>query len=316
MTATALEDLVDFAMMTEPQIGGTYEEILAAALWAEENGLVGFARSDHYYSSRTPSPDATDAFATLGGLARDTKSIRLAVLVSPITFRHPAVIAKSAATIDQMSAGRFDLGVGTGWMDLEHEAFGLPFPDWPERFERFEESLQYLAAAFGSEPAAFEGRYYQLKGNIQPKPKNLPVIIGGSGKARTPRLAGTFADEYNHFIAPAADIAPKILRVRRAAEQAGRDPNSITMSVMGPVLVGADESEYRQNLAAAAAERDRSSDDMEERWANAGIPVGPAERAQETLAELERIGVSKMYVQHLDLSDQSSLDGTFAALRS
>ena len=287
MKATALEDLVDFAMMTEPQIGGTYEEILAAALWAEENGLVGFARSDHYYSSRTPAPDATDAFATLGGLARDTKSIRLAVLVSPITFRHPAVIAKSAATIDQMSAGRFDLGVGTGWMDLEHEAFGLPFPDWPERFERFEESLQYLAAAFGSEPAAFEGRYYQ------PKPTNLPVIIGGSGKWRTPRLAGTFADEYNHFIAPAAEIAPKILRVRQAAEQAGRDPNSITISVMGPVLVGADESEYRQNLAAAAAER-----------------------AQETLAELEQIGVSKMYVQHLDLSDQSSLDGTFAALRS
>jgi len=306
---------LDFALMTEPQIGGTYEELLAAARWAEGNGLVGFARSDHYYSSRDPKPDATDAFATLGGLARDTSSIRLSVLVSPITFRHPAVIAKSAATIDQMSGGRLDLGVGTGWMDLEHEVFGLPFPEWPERFERFEESLHYLAAAFGREPAAYEGSYYRLEGDIQPKPSNLPIIIGGSGKSRTPRLAGTFADEYNHFISPAADIAPKIARVRQAAEEAGRDPAGITMSVMGPVLVGADEAEYRANLEAAAAERDRSPEDMEERWAGAGIPIGPPERAQETLAELAAIGVSKMYVQHLDLSDLSGLDPTFAALR-
>jgi alkanesulfonate monooxygenase SsuD/methylene tetrahydromethanopterin reductase-like flavin-dependent oxidoreductase (luciferase family) len=306
---------LDFALMTEPQIGGTYEELLAAARWAEDNGLVGFARSDHYYSSRDPKPDATDAFATLGGLARETESIRLAVLVSPVTFRHPAVIAKSAATIDQMSGGRFDLGVGTGWMDLEHETFGIPFPEWPERFERFEESLHYLAAAFGDEPAAYEGDYYRLEGDIQPKPSNLPIIIGGSGKSRTPRLAGEFADEYNHFISTAADIAPKIVKVREAAEAAGRDPAAISMSVMGPVLVGRNEAEYQANLEAAAAPRDQTPEEMEERWSKAGIPIGPPDRAQETLAGLAAIGVTKMYVQHLDLSDQSSLDATFEALR-
>lgn len=301
--------------MTEPQIGGTYEELLAAARWAESNGLAGFARSDHYYSSRDPKPDATDAFATLGGLARDTRNIRLAILVSPITFRHPAVIAKSAVTLDQMSGGRFDLGVGTGWMDLEHEVFGLPFPGWPERFARFEESLHYLAAAFGDEPAAYKGSYYELEGDIRPKPSNLPIIIGGSGKSLTPRLAGEHADEYNHFISPAADIAPKIRRVREAAVAAGRDPEAITMSVMGPVLVGLDEGSYRVRLAAAAAQRGRSPEEMEERWKNAGIPVGGPERARATLAELEAIGVTKMYFQHLDLSDLSSLDETLEALR-
>jgi len=306
---------LDFALMTEPQIGGTYQELLTAARWAENNGLVGFARSDHYYSSRDPKPDATDAFATLGGLARETESIRLAVLVSPITFRHPAVIAKSAATIDQMSGGRFDLGVGTGWMDLEHEAFGLPFPEWPERFERFEESLHYLAAAFGDQPAAYEGDYYRLEGDIQPKPSNLPIIVGGSGKSRTPRLAGEFADEYNHFISPAADIAPKIVKVREAAAAAGRDPAAIGMSVMGPVLVGRNEAEYQANLGAAAAQRDQTPEEMEERWSKAGIPLGLPDRARETLRSLAAIGVNKMYVQHLDLSDQSSLDATFEALR-
>jgi alkanesulfonate monooxygenase SsuD/methylene tetrahydromethanopterin reductase-like flavin-dependent oxidoreductase (luciferase family) len=306
---------VDFALMTEPQIGGTYDELLAAAVWAEQNGLVSFARSDHYYSSRDPKPDATDAFASLGGLARQTNTIRLAVLVSPITFRHPAVIAKSAVTLDQMSGGRFDLGVGTGWMDLEHEVFGLPLPEWPERFDRFEESLHYLAAAFGEGPAVYEGNYYRLEGDIQPKPANLPIIIGGSGKSRTPQLAGRFADEYNHFIAPAGDIAPKIAKVREAAEAAGRHPDGITMSVMGPVLVGSSEADYRAKLATAAAERDRTPQEMEERWVSAGIPVGPPERAQETLSALESAGITKMYVQHLDLSDLSGLDATFEALR-
>jgi len=125
---------MDFSLMTEPQLGGTYDQLLTLARWAEDRGLVSFARSDHYYSSSVPAPDATDAFATLAGLARDTESIRLCVLVSPVTFRHPAVIVKNALTIDQMSGGRFDLGLGTGWMGEEHDAFG--FDLWPmaERF--------------------------------------------------------------------------------------------------------------------------------------------------------------------------------------
>jgi alkanesulfonate monooxygenase SsuD/methylene tetrahydromethanopterin reductase-like flavin-dependent oxidoreductase (luciferase family) len=299
---------MDFALMTEPQLGGTYDQLLAAARWAEQSGLVSFARSDHYYSNRDPRPDATDAFATLAGLARETSSIRLAVLVTPITFRHPAVIAKNAATIDQMSGGRFDLGVGTGWMELEHDAFGLPFPPWSERFERLEEALIYLERAFGATDGTLAGRYYELDADVRPKPTGLRLIVGGSGPRRTPMLAARYADEYNHFVAPAADIGPKIGRLHAAAADAGRDPESITVSVMGPVLTGRNEQRYRAHLEVAARARNRDPDELESTWSDHGIPVGPPGRIRETIAALEEIGVSKFYLQHLDVSDLSGLD--------
>ena len=305
---------MDFALMTEPQIGGTYDQILAAARWAEDAGLVSFARSDHYYSNREPRPDATDAFATLGGLARETTSIRLAVLVSPITFRHPAVIAKNAATIDQMSGGRFDLGVGTGWMELEHQAFGFPFPPWRERFDRLEEALRYVEHATGRAEGPMAGSYYTLDAEVHPRPIDLRLIVGGSGPHKTPALAGAHADEYNHFVGRADEIAPKVLRLRSAAKDAGRDPASIVVSVMGPVLTGRDERSYRDLLGKMAAARDRDPDELEQRWADHGIPVGPSRRVRETIAELESVGVSKYYIQHLDLADLSSLDETLEAL--
>lgn len=307
---------MDFALMTEPQLGGTYEEQLSAARWAEQTGLTCFARSDHYYSSRQPPPDATDAFSVLAGLARETTRIRLCVLVSPITFRHPAVLAKMAATIDQMSNGRLDLGVGTGWMDLEHDAFGLPFPAWSERFGRLEEALLYLRAAFAEGPQEFAGRYYELEADVRPRPETrIPIIVGGQGPQRTPRLAGTFADEYNHFIAEASEIAPKIERVRAAASKAGRDPDQITMSVMGPVLVGTDQNGYRRRLEAAAAARNEQPEELEMQWASHGIPLGTPSRVAETLAGLRHVGITKFYVQHLDLSDLTGIDETFAVLR-
>ncbi len=308
---------MDFALMTEPQFGGTYQEQLAAARWAEQAGLVAFARSDHYYFKREPRPEATDAFAVLAGLARETEKIRLCVLVSPITFRHPAVLAKTAATIDQMSGGRLDLGVGTGWLQLEHDAFGLPFPALDERFGRLEEALIYLKAAFADGPQSFTGRYYELDADVRPNPVGpMPIIVGGQGPTRTPRLAGTFADEFNHFIAHPSDIAPKIARVRRAAQASGRDPDRITMSVMGPVLVGVDQTDYRRKLEAAAAARGDEPEEFERRWASYGIPLGPPPQVAETLAGLRRAGITKFYVQHLDLADLAGLDQTFELLRS
>ncbi len=302
-----------FSLMTEPQLGGTYDQLLAAARWAEQAGLHSFARSDHYYSSRTPTPDATDAFATLAGLARDTSRIRLCVLVTPVTFRHPAVIAKTAATIDQMAGGRLDLGVGTGWMDLEHEVFGLPFPEWNERFDRLEEALGYLAAAFGRGDG-FSGNHYSLTAEARPRPMGIRTIVGGSGPRRTPSLAGRLADEYNHFVAPAEVIAPKVRLMRAAAAEAGRDPATVEVSVMGPVLVGSDEADYRHALAAAAASRGESPEDLEARWTAAGIPLGTRERAAATLDGLRRAGVDRYYLQWLDLSDLDSLDATWRVL--
>ena len=302
--------------MTEPQLGGTYDEILAAALWAEANDLASFARSDHYYAAREPRPAATDAFTTLAGLARDTTTVRLCVLVAPLTFRHPAVIAKSAATLDEMSGGRLDLGVGTGWMDLEHEAFGIPFPDWSERFERLTETLEYLKAAFGGSGARFEGQYYNLDADVYPTPTGTSLIVGGSGKQKTPTLAGTHADEYNHFVTSPETIAPKITVMRQAAEDADRDPASIAISMMGPVFVGRDEADYRSVIEAAASDRDVEVSEFEKRLESNGVPMGWGDRLTETLTGLAEVGVEHLYFQHLDVGNLSTLDATLEALRT
>lgn len=305
---------MEFALMTEPQLGGTYEQLLAAARWAEAAGMVSFARSDHYYSSRTPRPEATDALTTLAGLARETHRIRLCVLVTPITFRHPAVIAKAAATLDQMSSGRFDLGVGTGWMELEHEAFGLPFPDWAERFSRLEEALAYLATAFADDHARFAGAHYRLDAEARPHPSGIRLVVGGSGPTRTPSLAGRYADEYNHFVAPAGEIAPKVDAMRRAAREAGRHPGDVQVSVMGPVYAGRTESEYREHLAHFASSRGISSEEAEQRLSGNGVPVGSPSRLAETFASLEEAGVDRFYLQWLDLGHLDRLDHLYEAV--
>jgi alkanesulfonate monooxygenase SsuD/methylene tetrahydromethanopterin reductase-like flavin-dependent oxidoreductase (luciferase family) len=305
-----------FSLMTEPQLGGTYDQLLDLARWAEDQGMVSFARSDHYYSSREPRPDATDAFATLAGLARDTSSIRLCVLVSPITFRHPAVIAKTAATIDQMSDGRLDLGVGTGWMDLEHDAFGLPFPAWSERFKRLSEALPYLRAAFEHDHASMTGTHYSIDAEVRPRPTGIRIVVGGSGPTRTPTLAGTYADEYNHFLASPEVLAPKINLLRKSALTAGRDPETIEVTVMGPVVTGSDEADFRERLSRAAAERAVDPDALLERLTDAGVPVGPPDRVKATLAALARVGVSRYYLQWIDLDDRQGLVDTVSILTS
>lgn len=299
-----------FSLMTEPHLGGTYDQQLEAARWAESESLVSFARCDHFLSGGDPPPDATDAFAVLAGLARETSDIRLCVLVTPITFRHPAVIAKNATTIDQMSGGRFDLGVGTGWMDLEHEALGIPFPDWPERWERFEESLDYLDAAFGEGKGQHSGKHYSLDAHVKPKPSGIRTVIGGSGKKRTPTLAGTRADEYNFFICPPEEAKRKIEVMRAAAGD-----RTVEATVMGPALVGRDESTYRARLESAAAKRDISPDDLEARYAGLGIPIGTPDRVAETIAGLEEAGVERVYVQWLDLDDLDTMKDTVSIVR-
>ncbi len=296
--------------MTEPHLGGTYEQQLEAARWAEAEGLVSFARCDHYLSGADPTPDATDALAVLAGLARDTDEIRLCVLVSPITFRHPAVIAKNAATIDQMSDGRFDLGVGTGWMELEHIALGLPFPDWSERWARFEESLDYLEAAFGSGRGKHDGRYYSLDAAVNPKPRGLRLVIGGSGPKRTPRLAGSRADEYNFFICPPEEAKRKIAVMKTAAGE-----RQVEATVMGGALVGRTETEFEERLARAANARGITPKELEDRYVNNGFPVGTPARVAETVAGLEEAGVERIYIQWLDLDDLDTMKDTVDIVR-
>ncbi len=292
--------------MTEPHLGGTYDQQLEVARWAEDAGLVSFARCDHYLSGRDPVPDATDAFAVIAGLARETEQVRLCVLVSPVTFRHPAVIAKNAATIDQMSGGRLDLGVGTGWMDLEHEALGIPFPESGERWDRFEEALGYLDEAFGEGPGKYSGKFYRLDADVKPKPKGLRLVLGGSGRKRTPTLAGTTADEYNFFTCPPDEAKAKIEVMRQAAGD-----RIVEATVMGPVIVGHDETEYQERLARAASSRDVSPAELEERWVKSGMVVGTPSRVADSLTALEEAGVDRMYIQWIDLDDLEGMKSSF-----
>lgn len=294
-----------FSLMTEPHFGGTYEQMLAATRLAENRGLVSFARCDHYLSDQDPTPDASDAFVTLAGLARDTSKIRLCVLVTPITFRHPAVIAKSAVSLDQMSGGRFDLGVGTGWMEFEHRSLGIDFPTWSERWERFEEALGYLEAAFGPGHSRFEGKHYRIDADVEPKPQGLRIIIGGGGPRRTPTLAGTRADEYNFFICPAEEAATRIATMREAAHT-----REVEATVMGPVIVGKTDAEYRDRLTrfAAGFGNGRTPEDVESRYRELGAIVGTPARIAETVAGLADAGVERIYLQWLDLSDLEGID--------
>ena len=303
---------MELALMTEPQIGGSYEQLLAAVQWAEAAGMRSFARSDHYGNADGRSAPTTDAFVSLGGLARETDRIRLGILVSPITFRHPAVIAKSAATLDEMSGGRVDLGIGTGWQEHEHSAFGLDFPPTGERFDRLEEALGYVRAAFDG--GSFQGEHYSFSGDAEPRPGGVRLMVGGGGPRRTPSLAGRYADEFNHGLAPADEIGPKIATMRAAAEEAGRDPAAITVSVMGPVVTGADAGAYRVVLEAAAKAAGRTPEQIEERWKAAGLPIGPPDEVRETIASLERVGVEKLYLQHLDLADLAPLEAVVSVL--
>ena len=299
-----------FSLMTEPHLGGTYDQQLAAAKWCEAEGLVSFARCDHLLSGGDPTPDATDAFAVLAGLARETSDIRLCVLVSPVTFRHPSIIAKNAATIDQMSGGRFDLGLGTGWMELEHVNLGIPFPEWPERWERFEESLDYLDAAFGEGHGKHDGKHYTLDAEVKPKPQGLRLVIGGSGPTRTPTLAGKHAHEYNSFISPPDEVRQKIEMMREAA---GDRP--VEATVMGGALVGHTEGEFQERLGRSAESRGITPKELEERYVNNGFPVGTPDRVAETVANLEEAGVERIYVQWLDLDDYDGMVETVNIVR-
>ena len=299
--------------MVEPQAGGTYKELLAAAKWAEAAGLAAFARSDHYYVPRGSAEPADDAFTALGGIARETSTIPLVLLVSPITFRHPAVIAKAAATLNDMSGGRFDLGIGTGWMESEHDVFGLPFPKQTERFARLSEAVPYVISALRDGHAKFTGEYYQLDGQVRPLAPEVGIIIGGSGKVKTPALAGRWVSEYNLFFRPVEELESCTQTMRKAAVDASRDAESIRCSLMGPAIIGRDEADLDSKLQAAADTRDVTADELKERYGEAGLIVGTADQAREQLAALEAVGVDRVYLQSIPHT-VDRLEGLFGPL--
>jgi F420-dependent oxidoreductase-like protein len=299
---------MDLRIFTEPQQGATYDDLLAVASAAEDLGFDAFFRSDHYLKMGDVSgrPGPTDAWITLAGLARDTARIRLGTLVTAATFRLPGPLAISVAQVDAMSAGRVELGLGTGWYDDEHTAYGIPFPPLGERFDRLTEQLEIihgLWTAAEGESFSFDGRHYTVADSpALPKPvqqPHPPLIIGGGGSTRTPRLAARFADEFNlPFMGP-DDVAAAYTRVDTACEQAGRDPGEITRSAALVLCCGADDAEVAQRAEAIGRQPDEVRAD--------GAAGTPAE-VLDTLGRFADVGCQRIYLQVLDLADLDHLE--------
>jgi len=290
----------------EPQQGADYQTQRAVALAAEELGFDAFFRSDHYLAMGGAGlPGPTDSWVALGALAVETSRIRLGTMVTAATFRLPGPLAISVAQADQMSGGRIEIGIGAGWFEREHTAYGIPFPPVGERFDRLEEQLAILTGLWEAkegETFSFAGTHYQLTNSpALPKPAQRPrppVILGGSGPRRTPRLAATFADEYNVPFHSVADSAAAFSRVRDACTAAGRDPGSMIYSVAQTVCCGKDEAEFRRRAAAIGWE----PADFREK----GIGGTPGTVAAK-LAEFAEIGAERVYLQVLDLHDLDHL---------
>ncbi len=296
-------DGMKLRIFTEPQQGATYETLLDVATTAEAEGFDAFFRSDHFLKMGEGDglPGPTDAWITLAGLARDTSSIRLGTLVSSATFRLPGPLAVAVAQVDAMSGGRVELGIGAGWFDDEHRAYGIPFPSTGERFGRLEEQLAVITGLWDTpvgDTFEFPGTYFPVSGSpALPKPTQRPhppIIVGGAGPKRTPRLAARFADEYNTPFAPPEKVKELNAAVSAACTDAGRDPASLLRSVAVTVCCGADDAEVVRRAAAIGQE----VDDLK-----AGGACGTPDQVADKLAEYAAAGVERAYLQVLDLAD-------------
>ncbi|QFZ17390.1 LLM class F420-dependent oxidoreductase [Saccharothrix syringae] len=293
---------MELRIFTEPQQGASYDDLLAVARTAEAAGYGAFFRSDHYLKMGDVDglPGPTDAWITLAGLARDTERIRLGTLMTAATFRHPGPLAISVAQVDQMSGGRVEFGLGAGWYEEEHTAYGLPFPPTGERFERYAEQLEVVTGLWNTPPGetySFEGKHYRLTDSpALPKPAHrIPVLIGGLGPRRTPALAARHADEFNLPFADAETAAQQFARVEAACEAIGRDPGEITRSVALVVAIGRDDAEVARRAAAIGREVDELKRN--------GLAGTPAEVVDRLGQWRERTAVTRVYLQVLDLAD-------------
>ncbi|KAB8167875.1 TIGR03560 family F420-dependent LLM class oxidoreductase [Streptomyces sp. 3MP-14] len=295
---------MDLRIFTEPQQGASYQTLLAVAQATEQLGFDAFFRSDHYLrmGDGDPLPGPTDAWITLAGLARETSRIRLGTLMTAGTFRLPGVLAIQVAQVDAMSGGRVELGLGAGWFAEEHAAYGIPFPK--EKFPRLEEQLAIVTGLWETpvgETFSFDGAHYQLTDSpALPKPAQakVPVLIGGMGKTRTPRLAARYADEFNIPFGSAADSAEQFGRVRDAAKEAGRNPDELVYSNALVACVGRTEAEVARRAEAIG----REVSELREN----GLAGTPGE-VVEKIAAYREAGCQRVYLQILDLDDLDHL---------
>ena len=299
---------MELRVFTEPQQGATYEDLLRVAKESERLGFGAFFRSDHYLHMGSVSglPGPTDAWITLAGLARETSTIRLGTLMSAATFRLPGPLAIAVAQVDQMSGGRVELGIGTGWFASEHAAYGIDFPPLGERFDRLEEQLAIITGLWETPEGQtfnYDGEHYQLtESPALPKPAQRPrppVLIGGGGKVRTPQLAARYAEEFNMPFNSLDATSSQFQRVREACDSAGRGGDSIILSAAQVLCVGENEAEIEHRAS-------RIGREVTELRAN-GL-AGTVDEVIEKIQSFAAIGAQRMYLQVLDLADLDHLN--------
>jgi F420-dependent oxidoreductase-like protein len=294
---------MELRIFTEPQQGATYDDLIAVAQEAERLGFGAFFRSDHYLGMGTEGlPGPSDAWITLAGIARETSTIRLGTMMTSATFRLPGPLAISVANVDQMSGGRVELGIGAGWFEQEHTAYGIPFPGTGERFDRFEEQLAIITGLWATEGGfSFDGEHYQVTdspGLPKPTQAKPPILIGGLGKKRTPELAARYADECNLPFVDEATTRTQFARVREACEAQDRDPATMRWSNALVLCVGADEAELDRRAAAIGREKDELRDN--------GL-AGTPQEVVDKIGRYAELGAERLYLQVLDLADLDHL---------
>lgn len=294
---------MELRIFTEPQQGASYDDLLRVARTAEDAGYGAFFRSDHYLrmGSADGLPGPTDPWITFAGLARDTSTIRLGTLMTAATFRHPGPLAISVAQVDQMSGGRVEFGIGAGWYEAEHTAYGLPFPSLGERFERYEEQVAIITGLWETPLGgtfSFEGKHYTLTDSpALPKPaqERVPLLIGGMGAKRTPALAASYATEFNLPFVGIDAAVEQFARVDAACEEIGRDPKELVRSVALVACVGRTDADVARRADAIG----RDASELREN----GLAGTPAEVVDRIGAWRDATGVQRVYLQVLDLSD-------------
>ena len=305
--------------MLEPQQGGTYAQMLRAVRAAEDAGFDAAFRSDHLLTIGGPPQPALEAWTSLAALARDTSRIRLGTLVTPLTFRHPSVLAREITTVDELSGGRLEVGVGTGWFEAEHTSLGLPFPPMRERTDRLHEAVEVMTRLWTGEPVSYAGQHFRLDGAVglpRPVQDPLPLLVGGHGGRRSTQLAARFAAEYNTTSIDPAGAAETYAKARGACSEAGRDPSSLRLSWMGTVLVARDEATLRrriERLAVWSGSPGAAPDAVRERI-EAHSVVGVYDRAAEKLRAYIEAGAERIYARIWDLDDLDQISEVITEL--